>query len=166
MFTGENFDGQEDMLGWRDIDAISISDSHAIGLKRDGTVLVVGGAYNGQGRQLVTIFADGTNNLSIDQTGTVEFSKGEYVKGNDVANWSEIVSIACGNAHIVGVRKDGTVLALGDNDEGQCNTKKWRDIVTVSARGNTTIGVKKDGTIIATGSNDEGQRSITKWQLW
>ena len=31
-------------------------------------------------------------------------------------------------AHTVGLKADGTVVAVGRNYEGQCDTESWRDI--------------------------------------
>ncbi|MFO7255881.1 MULTISPECIES: RCC1-like domain-containing protein [Limnochorda] len=36
--------------------------------------------------------------------------------------------IAAGDRHTVGLRADGTVLAVGDNRAGQCEVSRWRDI--------------------------------------
>ena len=36
-----------------------------------------------------------------------------------------IVSISAGTSHTVGLKKDGTVVAVGDNYNGQCNVDKW-----------------------------------------
>jgi tetratricopeptide (TPR) repeat protein len=37
-------------------------------------------------------------------------------------------SIAAGVSHTVGLRADGTVVAVGDNKEGQCEVSGWRNI--------------------------------------
>ena len=46
---------------------------------------------------------------------------------------------------------DGTVMAVGNNQSGQCNLSDWRDIVAVSAGIHKTVGVKSDGTAVASG---------------
>ena len=53
--------------------------------------------------------------------------------------------------------EDGTVLATGNNDYGQCNVEEWTNIVSVSAGYYHTVGLKADGTIIAIGWNKFGQ---------
>ncbi len=67
------------------------------------------------------------------------------------------------SAHTVALKKDGTVIACGNNDFGQCNVQDWTDIVSISAGGCHTIGVKKDGTVIACGNNDFGQCNVQDW---
>lgn len=38
-------------------------------------------------------------------------------------------TLAAGRNHTVALKSDGTVLAVGDNNCGQCNVNDWRDIV-------------------------------------
>lgn len=71
--------------------------------------------------------------------------------------------IAVGYRHIVGVKSDGTVLAVGNNDQGQCNVENWTDIIAVAARGNRTVGLKADGTVVATGENQHGECNVGDW---
>ena len=58
-------------------------------------------------------------------------------------------SLAAGYDHTVGLKRDGTVVAVGDNDDGQCDVRDWWDIVAVSAGYDHTVGLKRDGTIVA-----------------
>ena len=53
----------------------------------------------------------------------------------------------------IGLRSDGTVVATGNNSEGQCNVSDWHDIIAVSSSGVHTVGLKSDGTVVATGRN-------------
>ena len=72
-------------------------------------------------------------------------------------------TIAAGGRHTVGIRPDGTVVATGNNDEGQCNVEGWTDIVHVAAGFSHTVGLKDDGTVVATGRNAEGQCNVAGW---
>ena len=65
--------------------------------------------------------------------------------------------------HTVGLKSDGTVVAVGRNDYSQCNVSDWADIVTIAAGGYHTVGLKSDGTVIAVGSNSNGQCDIGGW---
>jgi alpha-tubulin suppressor-like RCC1 family protein len=64
----------------------------------------------------------------------------------------------------VGVKSDGTVVAVGGNNDGQLNVGSWTNIVQVAASGHT-VGVKSDGTVVAAGSNYYGQCSLYNWDL-
>ena len=73
-------------------------------------------------------------------------------------------SISAGFAHTVGLKQDGTVVAAGQNEYGQCNTRDWGDVVSVSAGGYHTVGLKQDGTVVAVGQNEYGQCNVGKWR--
>ena len=67
-------------------------------------------------------------------------------------------------AHTVGLKANGTVVAVGDNDDGKCNVSGWLDIVAISAGGDHTVGLKANGTVVAVGDNDDGQCNVSGWQ--
>ena len=50
----------------------------------------------------------------------------------DVQDWRDIVAVAA-HGHTVGLRADGTVVAVGDNFFDECDVQDWRDIVAVAA---------------------------------
>src|SRR4030042_225592 len=72
-------------------------------------------------------------------------------------------TIAAGGRHTVGIRPDGTVVATGNNDDGQCNVDGWTDIVHVAAGFAHTVGLESGGTLVATGRNNEGQCNVGGW---
>jgi len=71
--------------------------------------------------------------------------------------------VAAGGYHTVGLRSDGTVVAVGRNDYGQCDVGDWTDIQFVAAGGYHTVGVKGDGTVVAVGRNDYEQCDVEDW---
>ena len=81
--------------------------------------------------------------------------------------WSTITqreTISAGEHHTVGLKADGTVVAVGDNDDGQCNVSDWKDIVAISAGDDHTVGLKADGTVVAVGHNWYDQCDVSDWQ--
>ena len=72
--------------------------------------------------------------------------------------------VVCGSARTIGFRVDGTVLACGKNDDGQCNVSGWKDIVAVAAGNAHTVGLKSDGTVVACGQNASGQCDVSGWK--
>jgi len=79
----------------------------------------------------------------------------------DVGGWEDIIEVAAGASHTVGLRSDGTVVARGDNGYGQCNVDGWTDIVEVATGWYHTVGLRSDGTVVAAGPEVE----FTKWHL-
>jgi len=65
--------------------------------------------------------------------------------------------------HTVGLKSDGTVVAVGRNYEGQCDVSDWTGITQVSAGGAHTVGLQSDGTVVAVGNNDHGQCDVSDW---
>ena len=80
--------------------------------------------------------------------------------GSISPSWS---ALAAGAYHTVGLRSDGTVVAAGGNDYGQCDVDSWTDIVAVAAESHHTVGLRSDGTVVATGLNDDGQCDVDSW---
>jgi hypothetical protein len=78
------------------------------------------------------------------------------------ANFRPYVSsmVATGIKHTVGLKDDGTVVTVGDNDYGQCNVGNWTDIIQVAAGGIHTVGLRSDGTVVAVGDNSYGQCDV------
>lgn len=73
------------------------------------------------------------------------------------------MAISAGDNHTVGLKADGTVAAVGNNDDSQCAVSGWTDIVAISAGDEHTIGLKADGTVLAVGDNSAGQCDVSNW---
>ena len=52
---------------------------------------------------------------------------------------------------MAGLKEDGTVVAAGYNEYGQCNVSDWKDIVAISAGDGYTLGLKTDGKVVTAG---------------
>jgi alpha-tubulin suppressor-like RCC1 family protein len=63
----------------------------------------------------------------------------------------------------VGLKTDGTVVAVGANSSGQCNVGGWTDITQVATTRYCTVGLKADGTVVAVGANSSGQCDVAGW---
>lgn len=76
--------------------------------------------------------------------------------------------IVCSRKHTVALKKDGTVVATGNNDSEQCNVRGWRDIIAIACNrdsGNDyTIGLKGNGTVISTESSGFDEYGVSSWR--
>jgi alpha-tubulin suppressor-like RCC1 family protein len=88
--------------------------------------------------------------LSPSPTGTVQCS--------------DVATIAAGMYHTVGLKKDGTVVAAGDNRNGQSKVSTWTNIKAIAAGTYHTVGLKEDGTVVAVGFGDYGQLNVSPWK--
>ena len=63
------------------------------------------------------------------------------------------------NCHTVGLNEDGTVVAAGGDERGECDVSKWNNIVAIAVGISRTIGLKADGTVKGVGYfGDNGYR--------
>lgn len=74
--------------------------------------------------------------------------------------------ISANDRHTVGLKSDGTVIAVGKNEADQCNVSGWRDIVAVASGHYHIVGLKSDGTAVAVGENKYGQCKVSGWKLF
>ena len=99
----------------------------------------------------------------------ITFGKiGSYkdAKEQSGALWNQIAvrdTISAGAYHTVGLKADGTVVAVGDNSDGQCNVSGLKNIVAVSAGSGYTVGLRADGTVVAVGRNTVGACDVSDW---
>ena len=76
----------------------------------------------------------------------------------NISQGSVAPMVAVGARHLVGLKSDGTVVAVGRNDEGQCEVSDWTNIVQVSAGNYYTLGLRSDGCVIVTGHGPDLDR--------
>ena len=104
----------------------------------------------------------------------IAFSKlGDYLdsaqRAESAKGMQQIIPISVGWGNTVGLHNDGTVVAVGDNDDGQCDVSGWSDIVAIAAGGYHTVGLRRDGTVVAVGAagsgraNNYGQCDVSGW---
>jgi alpha-tubulin suppressor-like RCC1 family protein len=55
---------------------------------------------------------------------------------------------------MAGVKSDGAVIAVGDDNYWQSDVSSWTNIIQISAGGYHTVGLKSDGTVVAVGWNE------------
>ena len=72
--------------------------------------------------------------------------------------------ISAGDDHTVALMNDGTVIANGSNNYGQCNVTEWQDIVAISAGSCHTVGLKKNGTVVAIGNKNASRCNVIEWR--
>ena len=71
--------------------------------------------------------------------------------------------VSAGDGHTVGLKTDGTVIAVGDVF-GKIDMKNWENIVAVSAYNYHTVGLKSDGSVVATGGENDERYNVRKWE--
>ncbi|MBQ8548528.1 MAG: hypothetical protein IJ427_08515, partial [Lachnospiraceae bacterium] len=141
------------------------------GLKADGTLIMTNtndvlrkkklSAWPEKLKQIDTYYsiAEGENffvGLCEDGTVICEGVEHEHLI-NTVEQWNGIVKIAAAKETIVGLKGDGTVVAVcpARSDEGQCEVDDWTDVIAVNTNGKVTVGITKDGKVLMAGDVPE-----------
>ncbi|WP_018588427.1 RCC1 domain-containing protein, partial [Salinispora arenicola] len=135
-----------------DVTAIAAGDDHSLALTSAGTVLAWGQNVHGQ-------LGDGTT-TERDTPVNVDLPPG-----------TDVTAIAGGDDHSLALTSAGTVLAWGQNDDGELGdgTTTDRDtpvdvdlpagteVTDVAAHGDHSLALTSAGTVLAWGNNSSGQ---------
>ena len=94
----------------------------AVGLTNTGTVVNTGGEDCSSWTDITQVSAGGEGGfvVGLTNTGTV-VNTGGY----NCSSWTDIIQVSAGGNHIVGLKSDGTVVAVGSNSSGQLNVGSW-----------------------------------------
>jgi len=153
---------------WENIVAVSAGNAFSVGVRNDGTVVVIGASMPDVGGWENIIDFSGRSSemdycIGLRGNGTI-VGDNNWVADKWWEEWNDIVSISSGAGHVLGLKKDGTVVAFGDNEYGQCNVEDWTNIVAIAAGGAFSVGLRCDGTVVATGLNNSGQCDLEDWK--
>lgn len=171
-----------DVSEWKDIVAVSAGQNYVVGLRADGTVIGDGhDAGDGQLKvdeweNIVSIATGWRHTVGLAADGTVYITGyGSSLQLRQIEDhkteWADIIAIAAGGGnnetagkgHTVGLKSDGTVVAVGDNTYGQCNVSSWTNIVAIAAGDWHTVALRSDGTVLSTGSYNGTTCSTDDW---
>ena len=165
--AGSKDEDSGNVMGWTDIVAVSAGWDHTVGLKADGTAVYAGPGLNAHG---VADWQDirlplgerkelGTKNKKTEDKKP---ESAELSLSIDNALLNE-TTLSTYRTNTVGLRSDGTVVAAGSNEDGECDVSDWRDIIAVSTGNGCIFGLKANGTVIAVGNNLDEQCEVSNW---
>src|SRR5207237_1349467 len=82
----------------------------------------------------------------------------------DFAWWTNTVAVSTGYGFSLGLQHDGTVLASGDNSDGECDVPaSLSNVVAIAAGGDHSLALRSDGTIVAWGSDTYGESTVPSY---
>ena len=156
-----------DVDDWSDVVAVSAGERYVVALKSDGTVLGAGhDAGDGQLKvtawtDIVAIATGWRHTVALDSDGAIYITGYGSTKqlkeiSKNYSQWENVIAIAAGGGdivgkgHTVGLRSDGTVVAVGDNAYGQCDVDDWNNVIAIAAGDWHTVGLCADGTVLST----------------
>lgn len=148
--------GQSDVGDWTDIVAISAGSTHTVGLKSDGTVVAVGNDSYGQcevsaWEHIIAISAGRFYTIGLKADGTVlTTKKSDRRRGSrnhKIRKLKGAVAISTHEQFKVGLKENGSAVAVGKNENSQCNISDISNIAEIVAGPNYTLLLKTDGTV-------------------
>lgn len=178
---GEKNWGLCDVGDWQDVTTIACSHLSSVGLTKNGQVFYKGKGLPNPTRQQNTqntqntlqIVSQGWYPVGLCANGTVWCNLCDRLRGCSCfcqqhdqvcSDWRNVTAIACSFGTNYGLLANGTVVACGDNRDGQCSVGDWRDVVSIMAGEWTIYGIRKDGRVYAQGNNNYGQYEVNGWQ--
>lgn len=110
--------------------------------------------------------ADGATNVAVTSNVMATFSEAmdqaSITSGSfTLSRFVRIKAIAAGGSHTVALKNDGTVVAWGNNGNGQTTVPAGVAGVTAIAAGAYhTVALKNDGTVVTWGYNYDGSTTV------
>ncbi len=147
-------DDLKETTAWENVKKLCVEEGRAAGLLRDGTVLTAGfdrGVMEATGKwqhvKQIAICQDSV--VALNEDGKVSLAAtSEDAALASVASWKNIIYLAAGQGHVLGLDVNGCVIAAGENSQGQCDVHTWKDIVYVAADEKRSFALTKSGKLI------------------
>ncbi|MCC8127599.1 MAG: protein kinase [Clostridiales bacterium] len=158
VVTAGDLPGAETVGSWDDIVCLAAADETLFGKKSDGSIVRTSYTYGTAGKEdftdLKAAVCGGGYLLGLKNDGTVVSYgvSGEDVGLAQIAEWSEITDIAANAAGAMGLKKDGSVVTVGEIYEG---VSSWRGIQAIDMSEGIALGLRDDGTVVAAGPEAE-----------
>ena len=143
----------EEYLCWKDVKEFTCSWSLVAALTREGRVLAYPFPKNNEGR-LKEHFCNGHVTL-IAESEEWDFSEAE--------NWHSICGIAAGEDVLYGLTKEGRVLSIGSEENGQRRVEDWQGIKQIACLDHVVFGLRQDGTLVTAGQSFFANYAVGNW---
>jgi hypothetical protein len=105
------------------------------------------------------LFSCGSENSDVNSVSLVNLSESLSL----AVQCSDVSTIAAGANHTVGLKEDGTVVAVGDPGYDRLNVSAWTNIRAIAAGKFHTVGLKEDGTVVAVGFSGNDRLNVSTW---
>ncbi len=104
--------------------------------------------------------------------GTWAFATAPAASADNLVAWSVIgrwvdplagddyIAVAAGARHFVSIKRDGSLVAWGENTDGQTSVPSGNEYTTVAAGDSHSVAIRRDGSLVGWGKNTSGQTSV------
>ena len=122
------------------------------------------GAERGE-EYLLALHSDGYLVLD-DKEAFAESLSAEPSQVEELLACRDIVKLSFGVKHLLALRRDGSVLAVGDNSRGQCDVDSWSDIEDIAVGWYQSFGVTKSGRVMTAGEFSAPKLNAAQIATW
>lgn len=77
--------------------------------------------------------------------------------------WRDVLALSCGESHLLALRRDGRVLACGNDTGGCCATTAWERVVAILACPEHSLGLREDGRVLYAGAPNHPAAEAATW---
>ncbi len=179
IVSGDNSFSQHSVKEWQNIVGVVANEYSVIGLKENGTLVVIGDDFGVKGwsgikrleiGDLHVVGLDIDNKLRAAGTlGRFHFESSDTRKFEDasqdyVNTWGDIVDYSVGFAHTVAIDNNGNFKSFGYNLDGQLNLESLGEVTMLKAGFYHTLGLKKDKTVVGVGAGYDNELDVNHWR--
>lgn len=156
--TGHSGHGENEVSGWREVAEVIPGQHQTLGLCRDGRVLAAGRGYGepyavADWRNVIALYQSAGLAAGLTAEGTVyALWADSNLPVAGVSEWRDITQLALGDDFLLGLRKDGTVVAAGENDTVCNGVTGWQNIKQIAAVSEAAAGLTAAGTVVRCGN--------------
>lgn len=165
--TGYNGDDRCSVMYWKNIVALSVSDYHTVGLRKNGTVAAVGyktdqACETWDWRDIRLATAASYCTCGVKENGTVVCTGLQPLAYPSVKKWKDLRYLTAGKRCLYGLTKDNTVLTT---DPYCKSAEDWQNITAIAAGRDHCAGLQADGTVVLAGKDQLLQQlSVQDWR--
>lgn len=113
---------------------------------------------------VIGLDSDGTCRL-VESAGDFAETNASYSHRTGANSWTGIVDVATAGAVVVGLKKDGSCVALGLNlsNNEVAKITAWNNVRLIAGNCYGIVALKTDGTIVISGSDDWKATNTSGW---
>jgi|GEM_PF-2134795 len=146
-----------------------VVESYVLGIRDDGRILILGGSCTDWIRENLPDYVPGMMELVPAQYGVLTLQDDGTVRDFSThssapevpAELDDVVSLSAGSAHVLALRRDGSVVGWGNNYYGQTDVPEGvTDVTEIYANRHGSFALLGDGTLRTWGEDSLGMFDV------
>ncbi len=167
-FGGMTSGVYDDVQTWKNIVYISGYDNHAVGLRKDGTLVPAGTNERGELevrdlKNVTQVITGYLHTVALTADGKVHYIGYNKHGRADCEKWTSVKKLLGGDDHLAVIFNDGSMAAVGYNADGQCDLKDVVDAIGGTVSSGTTYVLHEDKTVEPFGKDWHGEDDVRGW---